>query len=119
MYKSLEKVFSFEKRQNGGLSMNIEFSVEEYFHELMLMDEQYGQEEELYPWIYILLQMVECRKREILKTLYRSVSIRDVHNLEISENSEKLSPIKKNLRAQKGVPDIAILNTESSSFWDA
>lgn len=96
--------------------MNIEFSVEEYFHELMLMDEQYGQEEELYPWIYILLQMVECRKREILKTLYRSVSIRDVHNLEISENSEKLSPIKKNLRAQKGVPDIAILNTESSSF---
>ena len=32
--------------------MNIEFTVEDYFKELQLMEAQYGQEEELYPWIY-------------------------------------------------------------------
>ena len=41
--------------------MKIEFGVQEYFNELKLMDVQYGQEEELYPWIYMLLQMAECR----------------------------------------------------------
>lgn len=43
--------------------MKIEFGVQEYFNELKLMDAQYGQEEELYPWIYMLLQMAECRKK--------------------------------------------------------
>jgi hypothetical protein len=42
--------------------MNIEFTVEDYFKELQLMEAQYGQEEELYPWIYMLLQMVESKK---------------------------------------------------------
>ena len=41
--------------------MNIEFTVEDYFKELQLMEAQYGQEEELYPWIYMLLQMVESK----------------------------------------------------------
>ena len=50
--------------------MKIEFGVQEYFNELKLMDVQYGQEEELYPWIYMLLQMAECRKKEILKEWY-------------------------------------------------
>lgn len=57
--------------------MKIEFGVQEYFNELKLMDVQYGQEEELYPWIYMLLQMAECRKKEILKEWYEGVSIRD------------------------------------------
>ena len=35
--------------------MNIEFTVEDYFKELQLMEAQYGQEEELYPWIYMML----------------------------------------------------------------
>ena len=43
--------------------MKIEFGVQEYFNELKLMDAQYGQEEELYPWIYMLLKMAECRKK--------------------------------------------------------
>ena len=47
--------------------MNIKFTVEDYFKELQLMESQYGQEEELYPWVYMLLQMIEIRKKEILK----------------------------------------------------
>ncbi len=41
----------------------------------------YGQEEELYPWIYMLLQMVEIRKKKnILKEDYDKLCIIDVHN---------------------------------------
>ena len=43
--------------------MNIKFTVEDYFKELQLMESQYGQEEELYPWVYMLLQMIEIRKK--------------------------------------------------------
>ena len=44
--------------------MNIKFTVEDYFKELQLMESQYGQEEELYPWVYMLLQMIESSKKE-------------------------------------------------------
>lgn len=47
--------------------MKIEFTVEDYFNELQSMEKYYGQEEELYPWIYMLLQMVEIREKNILK----------------------------------------------------
>lgn len=33
--------------------MIIDFTVAEYFEQLQLMEEQYGQEEDLYPWIYV------------------------------------------------------------------
>lgn len=56
--------------------MNIEFTVEDYFKELQLMESQYGQEEELYPWVYMLLQMIESRKKEILKEDYNKLSLR-------------------------------------------
>ena len=39
--------------------MKIEFTVEDYFNELQLMNKQYAQEEALYPWVYMLLQMVK------------------------------------------------------------
>lgn len=81
--------------------MKIEFGVQEYFNELKLMDAQFGQEEELYSWIYMLLQMAECRKKEILKEWYKGVSIRDVHN---GQNAED-SGIKKKLRSKVGFPD--------------
>lgn len=55
--------------------MNIEFTVEDYFKELQLMEAQYGQEEELYPWIYMLLQMVESKKVQPGKK-YAPISIR-------------------------------------------
>ena len=40
--------------------MKIEVGVQEYFNELKLMDAQFGQGEELYPWISMMLQMAEC-----------------------------------------------------------
>ena len=46
------------------INMNIEFTVKDYFEELQLMDKQYAQEEALYPWVYMLLQMIECSKKE-------------------------------------------------------
>ncbi len=79
------------------INMNIEFTVEDYFKELQLMESQYGQEEDLYPLIYILLQMAECRKKHILEEQYNPLSIRDVHNAQSSSSSNvsKLSKIKK------------------------
>ena len=56
--------------------MNIEFTVEDYFKELQLMESQYGQEEELYPWVYMLLQMIESRKKEILKEVIKFLQIK-------------------------------------------
>ena len=60
------------------INMNIKFTVEDYFKELQLMEAQYGQEEELYPWIYMLLQMVESKKcstrKEICTYLYKGCS---------------------------------------------
>lgn len=93
--------------------MKIEFGVQEYFNELKLMDAQYGQEEELYPWIYMLLQMAECRKKEILKEWYQEVSIRDVHR---AVKSQIDNEIKLKLLEKRGVPDIVILNIKKYSF---
>ena len=79
------------------INMNIEFTVEDYFKELQLMESQYGQEEDLYPLIYMLLQMAECRKKHILEEQYNPLSIRDVHDAQSSSSSNvsKLSKIKK------------------------
>lgn len=52
--------------------MTIDFTVEEYFEQLKLMEDQYGQEEDLYPWIYMLLQSSNVESDPQL-------SIRDVH----------------------------------------
>ena len=93
--------------------MKIEFGVQEYFNELKLMDAQYGQEEELYPWIYMLLQMAECRKKEILKEGYQGVSIRDVHKARY-HCSDKV--VTKYLFGKKGVPDIVIINVDKTNF---
>lgn len=91
--------------------MKIEFGVQEYFNELKLMDAQYGQEEELYPWVYMLLQMAECRKREILKEWYQGVSIRDVH---IGGKAKGDSELKKKIYSGTGFPDMAILDMKAT-----
>ena len=104
--------------------MNIEFTVEEYFNELQLMESQYGQEEDLYPWIYMLLQMVECRKKNILDKQYNPLSIRDVHkaqsvskpNDKSDESDKKLYAIKKALTEKHGVPDLAILDIQGKNL---
>lgn len=36
--------------------MKIEFGVQEYFNELKLIDAQHEQEEELYPWSFIVMR---------------------------------------------------------------
>jgi hypothetical protein len=100
------------------INMNIEFTVEDYFKELQLMESQYGQEEGLYPWIYMLLQMVECQKKRILEVQYNPLSIRDVHKAQSSSNSDdsKPSKIKKMLTAKLGAPDFTVLDIDSKHF---
>ncbi len=94
--------------------MKIDFSVEEYFKELNLMEEQYGQEEDLYPWIYMLLQMAECKKKEQDKK-YSGVSIRDVHNANClsyyaCKENDDYWKLRWELTKRVGPPDIAIIN---------
>ncbi len=101
--------------------MKIDFAVEEYFQELKLMEQQYGQEEDLYPWIYMLLQMAECKKQELLKEHYKGVSIRDVHNcqprdLDIIVDEAKRSILKTLFSVIGGPPDILILDKNSEYF---
>lgn len=93
--------------------MKIEISVQEYFNELKLMEKHYGQEEDLYPWIYMLLQMAEEKKQDILKDWYSKVSIRDVHNGQYyswDNNRDKDNwKIRWELYKNVGVPDFAII----------
>ena len=97
--------------------MKIEISVQEYFNELKLMEKHYGQEEDLYPWIYMLLQMAEGKKQDILKDRYSKVSIRDVHNGQYyswGKNRDKDNwKIRWELYKNVGVPDFAIINTNN------
>lgn len=94
--------------------MKIEISVQEYFNELKLMEKHYGQEEDLYPWIYMLLQMAECKKKEILKDWYEEVSIRDVDCCKNyyewqEEGNEDYWKIRWELYKNVGYPDFAIV----------
>ena len=75
--------------------MKIEFTVEDYFNELQSMEKYYGQEEELYPWIYMLLQMVEIREKNILKEDYDKLCIIDVHNAQHAESDYDLKNLCK------------------------
>ena len=96
--------------------MVVDFSVEEYFHQLKLMEEQYGQEEDLYPWIYMLLQMAEQKKKEKAKlegTEYNPVSIRDVHNAQSGAKSivnPRAKIIKENFLQKSSYPDFAVFS---------
>ena len=97
--------------------MKIEISVQEYFNELKLMEKQYGQEEDLYPWIYMLLQMAEEKKQDILKDWYSKVSIRDVNNGQYyswkKARDEDNWKIRWELYKNIGVPDFAIITTNN------
>ena len=75
------------------INMKIEFTVEDYFNELQSMEKYYGQEEELYPWIYMLLQMVEIREKNILKEDYDKLCIIDVHNAQHAESDYDLKKL--------------------------
>lgn len=90
--------------------MNIEFTLEDYFNELHSMEKYYGQEEELYPWIYMLLQMVEIRKKNILKEDYDKLCIIDVHNAQHAKSDYDLKKLM-----QGHVTDFAIVDPNSDS----
>ena len=90
--------------------MKIEFTVEDYFNELQSMEKYYGQEEELYPWIYMLLQMVEIREKNILKEDYDKLCIIDVHNAQHAESDYDLKKLM-----QGHVTDFAIVDPNSDS----
>lgn len=98
----IEKKVNFEEKR-----MNIDITAEEYFEQLLLMERQYDQEEDLYPWIYMLLQMKECQ-RKIVDKSYKGVSIRY-----IAGGSKADSVIGRNQISAFGVfPDIAILDKD-------
>lgn len=82
--------------------MQIEFTVEEYFRELKLMQQQYGQEEELYPLINILL------RGHINST--QDVSIRSVAG---ARYAKTVSGRKLLSGGGKVFPDIAILSSSA------
>lgn len=112
--------------------MNIEISMKEYFEELKLMKEQYGQEEDLYPWIYMLLMMSECEKAANSRGVYEIVSIRDVHMLRtVVDANTSVSELNKAIRNKvhdgMGNPEFAIINRKSTyilgcveikTFWE-
>lgn len=74
-------------------------TLEQYMRELWLMDRQYGQEEELYPLVNMLL-------REGGNT--ENLSIRDVHNGEKAENVKG----RNSLKGYVGFPDLVILGED-------
>ena len=76
--------------------MKIEFTVEDYFNELRVMENYYGQEEELYPWMYMLLQMIEFRKKSIEED-YNRLCIIDVHKHIGSNSDSKLKTINEQI----------------------
>ena len=90
--------------------MNIEFTVEDYFNELRVMENYYGQEEELYPWMYMLLQMIELKKKSLLKEDYNRLCIIDVHNAQHAKGDYDLKKLM-----QGHVTDFAIVNPNSDS----
>lgn len=92
--------------------MEIKISAAEYFGQLQLMEKQYGQEEDLYPWIYMLLQSSNAK-------LSKKLSIRDVHNarrVSYSALNEKddLWDIRWEIIKRVGAPDIVFLSDDNS-----
>ncbi len=77
--------------------MRIEISLEDYIKELDLMDKQYGQEEELYPLVNMILR-ANCN--------LDGLSLRDVHGSRSSGMKHSL------LRGYAGFSDLVILGKD-------
>lgn len=80
-------------------------TLEQYMRELWLMDKQYGQEEELYPLINMLL-------RDGANT--ENLSIRDVHKGESAKNDKS----RKYIDGFGSFPDIAIFDESFPDLSD-
>lgn len=93
--------------------MKIELSVQEYFNELKKIEDEYVQEEAIYPWIFVLLKMAECKKQEIMKTWYKEVDIINVAGAVPAKSlSGKALSIRNQLTEYVGTPDIAIIKDD-------
>ncbi len=77
--------------------MKIEMSLKDYFKELDLMDKQYGQEEELYPLVNMILR-ANCNFEK------EGLSLRDVHQSKGGKKRKRL------LNGYKHRPDLVILD---------
>lgn len=83
-------------------------TLEQYMRELWLMDKQYGQEEELYPLINMLL-------RDGVNT--ENLSIRDVHKSErIKADNNKNVKSRKYIDGFGSFPDLAIFDESFPDF---
>lgn len=76
--------------------------LKEYMREIYLMNNQYGQEEELYPLINILLRQTINDK---------TLSIRDIHNARTVKDNNT----REALKGDGGFPDIVILSENFGS----
>ena len=85
-------------------------TLEQYMRELWLMDKQYGQEEELYPLINMLL-------RDGVNT--ENLSIRDVHKSErIKADNNKNVKSRKYIDGFGSFPDLAIFDESFPDLSD-
>ena len=83
-------------------------TLEQYMRELWLMDKQYGQEEELYPLINMLL-------RDGVNT--ENLSIRDVHKSErIKADNNKNVKSRKYIDGFGSFPDLEIVFEKDGRF---
>ena len=102
------------------ITMKIKISAQDYFNELKLMEKQYGQEEDLYPWIYMLLQMAEYKKRETEgENKYQAVSIRDAHNAKViskDNRDDSYWKVRWELTKRVGAPDLAIFSKDKETI---
>ena len=62
---------------------SVGISLEEYKCELELMKKQYGQEEELYPWIYMILREAGITKKYSVRSVAGARSAKDVNGREL------------------------------------
>lgn len=84
-------------------------TLEQYMRELWLMDKQYGQEEELYPLINMLL-------RDGANT--EKLSIRDVHNGQSIKEENKNVEQRKYINGFGSFPDLAIFDESFPDLSD-
>ena len=72
--------------------MEITIGAKDYFNELKLMEVQCGQEEDLNPWVYMLLQQAKHNKSMENRKDYQQLSIRHIPNLrQAGKNSIKVN----------------------------
>ena len=86
------------------INMKIKLTLKDYLRQLQLLNKQYAQEEALYPWIYMLLQM----------TKHKDVSIQLIAKASNTKAlpGRKLLGGKKNDNISLAFPDIAILGNK-------